>query len=1356
MKRKSLLLTLFAMMFASAVSAQYAGKMYEVGDVVENPTTGKQYFLFNNSGKSKFAYEDSEGIMKVSDDPSGVAVTGNLGYMITLEESGTSGKYYLKTGNGTYIQNPSKTSVSTGTSPYALKVTAITGQAGHYTIAGLLLKFNIDGANVVGGSVGTANSVGDWSFREVKMKSASDLKGKALYEYFMSGDNIVRLYCKRAQSYYLTSAASGKTSGATKVNGYTQVWIKTAEDGGYTLRNANTGEYLQSDYSSTGTSKQILYIQYSPNNTNENTDPWCNISSEEDFDGKSCLNMETNKTSMTKWTYSGDEGCDWAMAVVDDVTEAQVREHLNSYKNWDGEIQDGKYYRIISTAYNRNMTDGNGTLVTMNEDEENLLQCWTVRKEGNGYTFQNVVTDAYATASAGRSQPYKTGSTKKAWYVKDVADKWYNMFTITAGDGDEEGMHTASSQSYQVVQWSTSADASKWAFKQVSLTQEQIDQARAGQKEYEDLVNNKTKYQTALNNLFKDYACSELKDEIKPLTDAQLSENTDFNALPNKIKEMVLKIKNNTWTTYKNKSTGYEAGYEQFFRVADYQVYSNHSQMCWQTGQSNAYGKLSNPTGIVADPGDVLLIYVDKAPNSACTLQLEMVTTEGVPGSHQTGDCYDLHKGLNIVKADDQRMLYVFYQLNTVNGKVTSIPDIKIHIEGGQLHGYWDATRGMTNADWKLLQQSLLQACPFVNLKSKNLVHVVHYQYLKEACPSEIEGVTKIWNKVVTTEEKYQGLEEFEGKCNNIWNVFSVDYNYMFATTYGTYYHWNTMSSIYDYDNLCTSAGALWGPSHEMGHNHQSTFNMISCMEVSNNLFPNINVWEQGICDTRGYNVESNFAHLPSNAPWLDRNIWSKTRLYFQLYLYFHVMHNNDNFYQDFFRALRKDPMKKAGDNSRGADDYLHFYKVACDVSQLDLTEFFDSYGFFVPIDNYVVEDYANYKVTTTQADIDAAKKYVADKNYPKAGNIMFINDKVEQKKAEPNPEWDARTSSSLRSKYPNDNTTGWYLGKSKLGGDFEDYDGGSDYRVTGDFYKISNNTITFQGTGWVGHKFYDNETGRLIWATNKKEDTLPTELQTNKKWYVVAAEANGNDVPCPYQSNVLNKPYQVKVYFGDGVECAWYLAKDGSTDLAQYLPANALIVTTDATLPEAYTSCSNVVVNGVAEKVVIDGDQPMNIPESLSASEVTFTKSGKVSAYSALKLPFPVQASNLYKGEINGDVINITATTDEIIAGAPVILKGKANFTTSSVTLTAGTYAQTENALVLNASCNQIVTGTATPFVYSFDKAYTVNFPDEINDLENEVRNEQHGVPEYNLAGQKVTNDYKGIIISSNKKELK
>ena len=438
-------------------------------------------------------------------------------------------------------------------------------------------------------------------------------------------------------------------------------------------------------------------------------------------------------------------------------------------------------------------------------------------------------------------------------------------------------------------------------------------------------------------------------------------------------------------------------------------------------------------------------------------------------------------------------MLYVFYQVTDAKKQLSAYPDIKIHIEGGQLQGYWDATRGMTNADWKLLQQDLLKASPVLNLKTKHLVFCMGTDLVKQAEPNEMEGLMRIWDRIVENEERYMGVEDFEGRYRNVWNAFSGASSYMHSTTYGTWYDESTIPTVMNYNKM-RQPGNIWGPSHEIGHNHQGSINVIGTTESSNNLFSNINTFEQGIITSRRQLPVDVFYELGKGTRWLERNIWNTTSMFFQLYLYFHVQKHNEQFLPDLFRALRKNPINKS--TGKGANDYLHLAKKICDVAQADLSEFFEAYGMFVPGTNIHVGDYADYYVTTSQADINAARKYMQQYDR-KLGNIMFIDDHVlPMKPADPNNIFEglpATTNGLKKNNLDQHNEVAEY--KSLPIGEAGDYalftDDAPD--VTDDYYSLSANgrTITFHGTNYAGHKFYDAE-GNLIWATNAKTVALP------------------------------------------------------------------------------------------------------------------------------------------------------------------------------------------------------------------------------------------------------------------------
>lgn len=938
---------------------------------------------------------------------------------------------------------------------------------------------------------------------------------------------LVRIKNRRTATAYLTANSAGTAIATNKVSsGLTQIWIIDTKGNGYIVRSANTGEYLNSDWASPASGSTTLYIQKSPN-----ANGYYNISSVSDFSGSNCLNKTNSGTGITSWSYSGDSGSDWAIEAATDVDEETVLQNIAAKTGYVSELQEGVYYRLVS-YYGRAMTDAEALgddISTQPIDASDIAQYWTLVKDGSNWRIQNVLTQRFIQRQTATSTPYRSTTQanidqlnlKVNFAFTALSSKWESLWRI-AYPGDSQGLHDANSQNHNVVLWSTSADASVWTIQQVEVSQDAIDAARERLAEYEstigafkELEKQKTALQTALNNLFEDKACTTLKADIAALSDDDLAANADFAQLTDEMKAMVLKIKNETWQQFTNTSTGYTAGYEKFFRIADYHVYSHDEEMANASNftMSNPFGRLSGPTGIVANKGDVIYIYVSANPRTQAELYLEAVGTDGVSGNHPTGALSQLKAGLNLLQFTEQKMLYVLYRIKSgatgTYRQLSRHDDITVHIEGGQLNGYWDATRGMTNADWKLLQQQLLKASPFVNLKTERLVFQMDRDLVVAAEPNEMEGLMHIWNTICANEDRFMGVEDFEGRYNNIWNAFSGASSYMHSTTRGTWYTESTIPTVMNYNKMRTGGGNLWGPSHEIGHNHQGSINVIGTTESSNNLFSNINTFESGILNSRrfyplypyGNSGEAKAApdYIANKVPWLGRNIWSTTGMFFQLYLYFHVQGHDPDFYPNLFRQMRKKPINKwsgsggSGPTSYGKDDYLHLAKMICDVAQADLSEFFEAHGMFIPVNMYAVSDYSNYTVTTTQAHIDAAKKYM-QKYEKKLGNIMFIDDRIIKKKANADNIFGCVVASDgykrANDEYP-------YLMASStsayVGGDYESYTDDAK-PVTDDWYKLSANgkTITFQGEkNYAGHKFYDKD-GNLIWATNKRSIALP------------------------------------------------------------------------------------------------------------------------------------------------------------------------------------------------------------------------------------------------------------------------
>lgn len=97
------------------------------------------------------------------------------------------------------------------------------------------------------------------------------------------------------------------------------------------------------------------------------------------------------------------------------------------------------------------------------------------------------------------------------------------------------------------------------------------------------------------------------------------------------------------------------------------------------------------------------------------------------------------------------------------------------------------------------------------------------------------------------------------------------------------------------------------------------------------------------------------------------------------------------DFYKDLYEYMRNQ------DNSQATNDgfyQLDFVRATCRIANLDLTAFFEAWGFLTPVD-ITVNDYATKQFTITQQQIDELKAEIAAKNYPQPAhnNIYSITD---------------------------------------------------------------------------------------------------------------------------------------------------------------------------------------------------------------------------------------------------------------------------------------------------------------------------------------------------------------------------
>ena len=813
----------------------------------------------------------------------------------------------------------------------------------------------------------------------------------------------------------------------------------------------------------------------------------------------------------------------------------------------------GKYYRIVNARYNSVMKENWGyqTVTCTGMDKEDFAQIWQYTTTG---ALQNVYTGRYLQDQPATSNTFKTGASAQTVKFTVFSDKHVGMST----NGNQ--LHCDAAQN--VVRWNDeNNEANHWTVQAVSLTAEEVQAAREEFKTLSALKNDAGKYTEALKTFFANEICTELKAEYAAKSDDELKAAMAEAGLPTMLQDIAVKIKNQWWNDTEKSTYADKNKYAKDFRVATFKPYSDANN--WRD-KMNTYAPsfMGNPTGIYAKNKDVIHVFVGNDIPEGATLYLTPIRNHGRIGSRTEGT--ELKKGYNaVITTTDSVVYYVNYVVNTIPtqnvnahtktiAKISDFPNLDIHIEGGQCVGYYQKpaeNSAEEDAKYQYLIKNANAGMYFMVKGETSLFYFKKYTYTKHFSET-------IWNSINWFDRLH--FWEFaiigvlddvaNGKCENGTENSKAAYPLnikggdAFYPTYcnnptmaiegpnGQNPHATTFYTSYPGDGGVESSFNAeranfdnWCAGHEHGHQIQGAYNLESCSESSVNLPSNIITYLTGFRLGRGWNFEQNYAYVAENKVFGLRDISITMRMYYNLFLYYHIGGKKKDFYPTFVKSLREDPMNfsrdgvqyehpewgaPSGGHHRAVNTWIKFYKKACDAAQEDLTEYFRLWGFFVPCDKEYFGDYTSYAVSLTQKEIDAAIAEVKAKGYPENLQIMFVEDR--QIPRERTDIW-AHTATGTQ-KYKPTNWEAWYTEKqlrAEYGdvGDILTYIDGS--ANTSEYtYILSGNKVSLNGKGGVGFIVYDKD-GNNVYMSNRYNFEIPAEVAANG-FVIKAINADG------------------------------------------------------------------------------------------------------------------------------------------------------------------------------------------------------------------------------------------------------
>ena len=296
---------------------------------------------------------------------------------------------------------------------------------------------------------------------------------------------------------------------------------------------------------------------------------------------------------------------------------------------------------------------------------------------------------------------------------------------------------------------------------------------------------------------------------------------------------------------------------------------------------------------------------------------------------------------------------------------------------------------------------------------------------------------------------------------------------FMNATSWRSAYNVSTISAIL---NLFPE-GNIWGPAHEYGHINQPPMNIAGTTEVSNNIFSNVATYyaPKGTTSRCDY-PEKQLEHFLNGDTYLLNQTWGTTRMYWQLWIYYHATKHNTKFYPRLYELLRRYPISKTTVSSgthNPKNDMLHFAKMCCVAAGEDLTNFFTAWGFFFPFE-MDIDDYSQYHAVLTQEDIDAVKAEIKSYGFEVNNAIITIDDRVDNPRKS-HSEFDKTKCGDLGGLQA-------YLDNAVPSGDYG-------YKVDGNTVTVSKGDNAQEGVGFL---IFDEDGNLVAFSNSYSFDVTP------------------------------------------------------------------------------------------------------------------------------------------------------------------------------------------------------------------------------------------------------------------------
>lgn len=307
----------------------------------------------------------------------------------------------------------------------------------------------------------------------------------------------------------------------------------------------------------------------------------------------------------------------------------------------------------------------------------------------------------------------------------------------------------------------------------------------------------------------------------------------------------------------------FDGTYDMNYRVAEYEAHIDPQILSDQWNcPGKKYNQLEGVTGINITPGKHAVIVSGIPEGETVSLSVyawfsQDINEEG-KGGGPSSSTYALKNGINVINYtqanDKDGLAYICYY--TANDPKT-LANVKVHFVNGQVNGYLSPDK--TNEEMYKLCANAKNTC--IDVAGRKAHAVWTAAGLRDYCKATdntslgYRQYMNVIDSLVQWEHDVLGFTKYGREPDNTTFAY-VNYTYyMFQGGLGVSFMYDQERRVLNCNTIVNhDSDAIWGLSHEWGHQHQMTpyFCWTGLSEVTNNMNSYYNVMKMGYNFERG------------------------------------------------------------------------------------------------------------------------------------------------------------------------------------------------------------------------------------------------------------------------------------------------------------------------------------------------------------------------------------------------------------------------------------------------------------------------------------------------------------------------